>query len=55
MDKLEATQKQHTFVIAVVDEIKKLKTPPSTPAKRRIGFRCSQPDDNLNAPPAVLS
>jgi hypothetical protein len=40
MDKLEATQKQHTSVIAVVvDEIKKLKTPSPVQGKRRIGFR----------------
>ena len=39
MDELEAAQKQHTSVIAVVvDEIKRLKTPPPIPAKRRIGF-----------------
>ncbi len=39
MEKLEATQKQHTSVITVVvDEIKKLKAAPPAPPKRRIGF-----------------
>ena len=40
MEKLEATQKQHTSVITVVvDEIKKLKAPLAAPSKPRIGFR----------------
>ena len=45
MEKLEATQKQHGAVIAlVVDEIKKLKSPPATP-KPRIGFRDHSQED----------
>lgn len=40
MEKLEATQKQHTSVITVViDEIKKLKAAPPPPPKPRIGFK----------------
>jgi hypothetical protein len=40
MEKLEATQKQHSSVITVVvDEIKKLKAAPPQPPKRRIGFK----------------
>ena len=41
MERLELTQKQHTFLItSVVEEIKKLKQspPPAMPPKRRIGF-----------------
>jgi len=38
IEKLEAGQKQHASVLALIlDEIKKLKQPPTTP-KRRIGF-----------------
>lgn len=40
MEKLEATQRQHTSVITiVVDEIKKLQAAPPLPPKRRIGFK----------------
>jgi hypothetical protein len=40
IEKLEATQKQHTSVMTVVvDEIKKLKAAPPPPPKRRIGFK----------------
>lgn len=40
MEKLEATQKQHSSVITVVvDEIKKLKAGPPPSPKRRIGFK----------------
>ncbi len=40
MEKLEATQKRHTSVIAVVvEEIKKLKTPTPAPPRRPIGFK----------------
>ena len=43
MDKLEATQKQHTSVITVVvDEIKKLKSSPPPAPKRRIGFQTQE-------------
>ena len=43
MEKLEATQKHHGSAIAiVVDEIKKLKTPPAKPPTRRIGFRAPE-------------
>ena len=39
MEKLEATQKQHSSVITiVVDEIKKLRASPPLPPRRRIGF-----------------
>ncbi|HTT65038.1 MAG TPA: ORF6N domain-containing protein [Bryobacteraceae bacterium] len=39
MEKLEAAQRQHGSIIAVVvEEIKKLKQPPPAPPKRRIGF-----------------
>ena len=41
MERLELTQKRHTFLItSVVEEIKKLKQSPplTTPPKRRIGF-----------------
>ena len=39
MEKLEQTQKQHASVlISVVEEIKKLKTAPPAPPRRRIGF-----------------
>ncbi len=40
MEKLEATQKQHTSVITVVvEEIKKLNQSPPPPPERSIGFR----------------
>jgi hypothetical protein len=40
MEKLEATQKRHTSVMAVVvEEIKKLKAPTPAPPKRLIGFK----------------
>jgi ORF6N domain len=40
IEKIEATQKQHTSVITVVvDEIKKLRAAPPPPPKRRIGFK----------------
>ncbi len=43
MEKLEATQKQHTSVITVVvDEIKKIKAAPPTPSKRQIGFKATE-------------
>lgn len=39
IQKIEATQKQHTSVLTVVvEEIKKLKAPSPTSPKRRIGF-----------------
>ncbi|MGA2588300.1 MAG: ORF6N domain-containing protein [Bryobacteraceae bacterium] len=44
MEKLEAAQKQHGSIIAVVvEEIKKLKQPSPTPPKRRIGFTIDDP------------
>ena len=39
MEKLEQTQKQHASVlIAVVEDIRKMKTAPLAPPRRRIGF-----------------
>jgi hypothetical protein len=43
LEKVETTQRQHGAVlVSVVEEIKKLKTPPATPPKRRIGFKTSE-------------
>src|SRR5437016_180601 len=39
IEKLERTQKQHgSILVAVVQDIQKLKTPPPQPPRRRIGF-----------------
>ena len=39
VEKLERTQKQHgSILVAVVQDIQKLKTPPHQPPRRRIGF-----------------
>jgi hypothetical protein len=39
IEKLERTQKQHgSILVAVVQDIQKLKAPPAQPPRRRIGF-----------------